>query len=61
MLDRTNFERVCIGATDLEWLVLSNLERRLIALYRQLSEKERREIRRLSEVLATNPEEPVGN
>lgn len=57
MLDRTNYERVCIAATELEWLVLTNLERRLIGLYRELSDQDRQEVRRLSEVLATNPDE----
>jgi len=59
MLDRTKFEQVCIGATELEWLVLTNLERRLIALYRQMSDQERRQLGRLSELLTAHPEKPV--
>ncbi|WP_201195163.1 hypothetical protein [Pseudomonas fluorescens] len=59
MLDRTKYDQVCIGATDLEWLVLTNLERRLIALYRKMSDQERRQIGRLSELLTTPPEENV--
>ncbi|MFJ3371033.1 hypothetical protein [Pseudomonas sp. NPDC086251] len=61
MLDRSNFERVCIGATELEWLVLSNLERRLIASYRQLTEQDRKQLRRLIDALATVPEESVSS
>ena len=56
MLDQTKFDGVGIGATELEWFVLTNLERRLIGLYRKLSDQDRQEIRRLSELLATHPE-----
>jgi hypothetical protein len=61
MLDRSNLERVYIGATELEWLVLSNLERRLIASYRQLTEQDRKQLRRLTDALATIPEELVSS
>ncbi|MHC8330193.1 hypothetical protein [Pseudomonas sp. LB1P83] len=61
MLDRSNLERVYIGATELEWLVLSNLERRLIASYRQLTEQDRKQLRRLTDALATIPEESVSS
>ncbi|WP_454867340.1 hypothetical protein [Pseudomonas farris] len=57
MLDRNKNEPVCVGVTEFEWLGLTQLERRLISLYRRLSEKERMQLRRLSEVLAANPEE----
>ncbi|URM27362.1 hypothetical protein LLY42_26660 [Pseudomonas frederiksbergensis] len=59
MLDRTNNERVCVGIPEFEWLGLTQIERRLIRLYRLLSEQEQLQLRRLSEVLATNPEEPA--
>lgn len=61
MLDRTKYGQVCIGATELEWLVLSNLERRLIALYRQMSDQERRQLGRISELLATLPEKSAAS
>lgn len=61
MLDRTNNERVCAGITEFEWLGLTKIERRLIGLYRRLSEQEQLQLRRLSEVLAINSEEPKAN
>lgn len=57
MLDHLNNERGSVGITELEWHGLTKIERRLIGLYRQLSEQEQLQIRRLSEVLSTNPEE----
>jgi len=57
MLDRIKKEPVYVGFVDFEWQSLSNVERRLIDLYRALSDKERAQIRRLSEVLAINPTE----
>lgn len=59
MLDRTNNERACVGTTEFEWPGLTKMELRLIRLYRQLSEQEQLQLRRLSEVLATQPEEPA--
>ncbi|PMU10451.1 hypothetical protein C1Y11_11230 [Pseudomonas sp. FW305-20] len=61
MLDRTNNERVSVGIPELEWLGLTQIEHRLIRLYRLLSEQEQLQLRRMSEVLATNPEEPAGS
>lgn len=61
MLDRTNNERICVGIPEFEWLSLTKIERRLIRLYRLLSEQEQLQLRRLSEVLATNPEEPASS
>jgi hypothetical protein len=60
MLDRKNNERVCVGTTEFELLGLTQIERRLIRLYRLLSEQEQLQLRRLSEVLSTNPDDPVG-
>jgi hypothetical protein len=57
MLDRTSNERACAGITEFEWSGLTKIERRLIDLYRRLSEQEQLQLRRLSEVLATKPEE----
>lgn len=60
MLDRTNNERACVVIPEFEWLGLTKIERRLIRLFRLLSEQEQLQLRRLSEVLATVPEEPAG-
>ena len=59
MLDRTNNERACAGITEFEWLGLTKIERRLVGLYRQLTEQDRKQLWRLTETLATNPEEPA--
>jgi hypothetical protein len=59
MLDRNTTEPACHGFNEFEWLGLSQIERRLIGLYRQLSEQEQLQVRRLSEVLAANPREPA--
>lgn len=61
MLDRMNNERVCVGIPEFEWLSLTKIERRLIRLYRLLSEQEQLQLRRLSEVLATDSDEPASS
>lgn len=61
MLDRTSNERACVESTEFEWSGLTKIERRLIGLYRRLSEQEQLQLRRLSEVMATKPEEPVSS
>ena len=61
MLDRTKNELVSVGNTEFEWLSLTKIERRLIRLYRLLSEQEQVHLRRMSEVLATHPEEPASS
>jgi hypothetical protein len=61
MLDRTKNELGGVGTTEFEWLSLTEIERRLIRLYRLLSEQEQVHLRRMSEVLATHPEEPASN
>jgi len=61
MLNRTKNERACVGVTEFEWLALSTIEQRLVRLYRQLSEPEQKQLRRLTEVLVTNAEEPSGS
>jgi hypothetical protein len=61
MLDRTSNERACTEITEFEWLGLTKIERRLIGLYRRLSEQEQLQLRRLSEVLATKPEESASS
>lgn len=57
MLDRTNTKHFCADADEFEWLSLTQIERRLIGLYRRLSEEEKIHLRRVSEVLAVHPEE----
>ena len=59
MLDRTKTELVSVETNEFEWMDLSKIERRLIRLYRLLNEQEQLQLRRLSEVLATQPEEPA--
>jgi len=61
MLDRTKSDGVCVGIPEFEWLSLTKIERRLIRLYRLLSEQEQLQLRRMSELLASNPEETVGS
>ena len=61
MLDRTKNELTSVGITEFEWHGLTKVERRLIVLYRLLSKQEQVQLCRLSEALATNPEEPVGS
>ena len=60
MLDRMNNERICVDIPEFEQLGLTKTERRLIRLYRLLSEHEQMQFRRLSELLATTPEESFG-
>lgn len=61
MLDRTNNERACVEVHEFEWLALSKIERGFIGLYRQLNEEDRKQLRRLTEALATVPEESVAS
>ena len=61
MLDRTKDELGNVDTTEFEWIGLTKIERRLIRLYRLLSEKEQVQLRRMSEVLAIHPEEPFSN
>jgi hypothetical protein len=61
MLDRKKNDLGNVGTAEFEWKNLTKIERRLIRLYRMLNEKEQVHLRRMSEVLATHPEEPVGS
>ena len=61
MLDRKTNDLGNVGTTEFEWINLTKIERRLIRLYRLLNEKEQVHLRRMSEVLATHPEEPIGS
>ncbi|MBC3197851.1 hypothetical protein [Pseudomonas poae] len=57
MLDRTNNDRDCIEAHDIEWLALSEGERNFVGLYRQLNDEDRQQLKRLTEALVTVPKE----
>ncbi len=61
MLDRTKTELVSVETNEFEWLDLSKIERRLIRLYRLLNEQEQLQLRRMSQVLATNPKDPASS
>lgn len=61
MLDCTKTELVSVETNEFEWLDLSKIERRLIRLFRLLNEQEQLQIRRMSQVLATNPKEPAAS
>ena len=61
MLDRIKVEPARVESSEFEWLGMSGVERRLISLFRQLSEQEQNQLRRLFEVLATNPEQSDGS
>jgi len=61
MLDHTKNELGSVGTTEFEWLNLTKIERQLIRLYRLLSEQEQVHLRRMSEVLATHPEDAASD
>lgn len=55
MLDRTKKEPTCVDIHEIECLALSKIERRFVGLYRQLNEEDRKQLRRLTEALASVP------
>ncbi|MCP1489345.1 hypothetical protein J3D48_005658 [Pseudomonas fluorescens] len=57
MLDRVTIDNGHVQTVEFEWQDLSKIERRLVGLYRQLTEEDRKQLRRLTEALATIPEE----
>lgn len=59
MLDRAEIDNGHVQIIDVEWHTLSKIERRLVGLYRQLTEEDRKQLRRLTEALATIPKERV--
>jgi hypothetical protein len=61
MLDRTKTEPISVESNEFEWRDLSKIERRLIRLYRLLNEQEQLQLRRMSQVLATNPKDPASS
>lgn len=52
MLDRKKLESSYRDSVSCEWLELTDLEVRLIKLYRQISEKDRKQVRRIAGYLA---------
>ncbi|WP_178126888.1 hypothetical protein [Pseudomonas sp. Q1] len=52
MLDRKKLENSYRDSVGREWLELTALEVRLIKLYRQISEKDRKQVRRIAGYLA---------
>lgn len=61
MLDRTKNEPDGVEIPEFEWLDLTKIESRLIRLFRLLNEQEQLQLRRMSQVLATNPKEPASS
>lgn len=61
MLDNTKVGSVYVKTAEHERLSLSRLEARLIKLYRLLSEQERQQVQRFTEVIAENPTEGSGS
>jgi len=59
MLDRATIVDGYAQTVEFEWHTLSKIERRLVALYRQLTEEDRKQLRRLTEALATIPDESI--
>lgn len=50
-------EQECVELVDFEWAGLSEKERRLIQLFRQMAHQEQRQIGRLIDQLANNPDD----
>ncbi|MFJ2388786.1 hypothetical protein [Pseudomonas koreensis] len=59
MLDRKMNDHTAFEKTEFDTSGLTNIERRLIDLYRRLSQVEQQQVRRVAEILAVNPKEPV--
>lgn len=57
MLDRTNADVGYVEMAASARYELSHIERRLIGLYRQLSQRDQEQLRRLTEALIGNPDE----
>lgn len=60
MLDRKKNDHVAFEGLESETAELTSIERRLIDLYRRLTHVEQQQVRRLAEIMAINPKEPVG-
>jgi hypothetical protein len=57
MLDRKKNDQINLELAGSEVAVLTDIERRLIDLYRRLSRVEQQQVRRVAEILAINPKE----
>lgn len=57
MLDRTNADAVYVEMAASARYELSHIERRLIGFYRQLTHRDREQLRRLIEALVSNPDQ----
>jgi len=57
MLNLAVAEQDCVELVGFEWSGLSENERRLIGRFRQMREQERRQVRRLIDQLANNPDD----
>lgn len=60
MLDRKKNDQDALNNAESEAAVLTDIERRLIDLYRRLSRVEQQQVRRVAEILAINPKEETG-
>lgn len=59
MLDRKKNDHINLEYAGSDTAVLTDIERRLIDLYRRLSRIEQQQVRRVAEILAINPKEKV--
>lgn len=59
MLDRKKNDHIALEVAESEAAVLTEIERRLIDLYRRLTRVEQQQVRRVAEILAINPKEKV--
>lgn len=57
MLNLAVAEQDCVDLVDFKWSGLSENERRLIRLFRQMADQEQRQIGRLIDQLANNPDD----
>ncbi|AKA83904.1 hypothetical protein VO64_3358 [Pseudomonas synxantha] len=57
MLDRTNADVGYVEIVASARYELSHIERRLIGFYRQLSQRDQEQLRRLTEALISNPDQ----
>lgn len=60
MLDRIKEEPARAVAYGFNWVGMTSTERHLISLYRLMTQEEQKQLRRLFEVLAANPEDSNG-
>jgi hypothetical protein len=59
MLDRVNVDQTRVFVVPSEWHALSSIEQRLVALYRKLNEEDRKQLLRLTEALASIPDDSL--